>query len=410
MKRVYPLSVAVCILLTVIPRQTILGQCTCWTGLPATPVTQTFTLAPTNLSSASLIFPQFDPSIGDLSCMSLNYSLSAQSITGVRNLAPSTALLPTSNPDYSPTGRLSYMFSLLVSANVTGPGVSIIKPTNTVYGPDSLGASGQPDDTITYGPTNVLSNVGGSISVTPSGAYLGSGNAFLSYSISGGLSTILGGVNFLQKIQTTYWGNFTLTYYWCPAQPLATSLQNFTGVQNGNSILLKWQTTNEQNNIQYEIQASTDGQTFTTIGETTSNTASAGSTAKYQYQYDLNQIAVGKLYFRIKQTDASGKVTYSVIISVNPGGSADAGPVSYQTYPNPATNNITLQFNGNLTGRYLLELINTAGQSVLQRSVTMSGTSQISLDLNPQPAKGLYFLRTTDQTHGKSYVSKVFVQ
>jgi type IX secretion system substrate protein len=277
------------------------------------------------------------------------------------------------------------------------------------YGPYNFGATGTPTDSVTLGPDTILNRL--TDASTPSSVvpYIGTGTVDFSLVFGGG-TIATGGLNFNYTVRTKYWGWFLLTYYWCPNSVLATSIQDFTAIPNGNSILLKWQTNNEQNNIQYEIQASTNGQSFATIGETVSNPASAGVTAKYQYQYNPDQATVGTIYLRIKETDATGKISYSVILIVNPGGSTGQGPVSYQTYPNPATNNLTLQFNTNLTGRYLLELVNTAGQVVLNKSVTMSGTSQISLDLSPQPAKGLYFLRTTDQTHGKSYVSKVFVQ
>ena len=117
---------------------------------------------------------------------------------------------------------------------------------------------------------------------------------------------------------------------------------------------------------------------------------------------------MGKLYFRVEETDGNGKVSYTQIVVADPNKN-DADDISYQTYPNPATNSLLFQFNSNQTGRYLLELVNTAGQIVQQKAVTLTGTSQIRLDLNPQPAKGLYFLRTADLTHNKSYVSKVFI-
>jgi hypothetical protein len=199
-----------------------------------------------------------------------------------------------------------------------------------------------------------------------------------------------------------------ITYYTCPPVVLSTSITNFTAIENGSTILLQWESNNEQNNSNYEIQVSTDGKQFNSAGQTESDPATAGSTAKHQYQYNTDQINVGKLYFRIKQTDASGTVTYSTILIVSPGGSGDQS-ISYQTYPNPATNSLVFQFSNNQTGRYLLELINTAGQVVQQKSVTLTGASQIRFDLSPQPVKGLYFMRTRDLTHNQNYVSKVLI-
>lgn len=411
MNRVYSMMLSVCICMTVIhlPRVS-LAQCTCWTGNPATPVVATFTLSPTAVSSAILTFTQFNPSLGDLSCMRFDYNISASSIIGARNYAPSTALLPTTDPNYSPTGRLEYIFSLLSSANIIGANVSITKPFFTVLGPDSLGAYGQPDDTITYGPITVINNVTGSTSVTPSPAYMGGGMASISYSLLGGLNAIKGSLDYSQKIQTSLWGNFTLTYYWCPARPLATSIKNLTALPGGNSIQLQWLTDNEQNNTNYEIQISRDGNQFNTTGEIQGDPASAGSTAKYQYKYNLNPADVGKLYFRIKETDASGKVSYSMVVIATPDGISGGAHASYQTYPNPATNSLTFQFNTNQTGRYLLELVNTAGQTIQQKAVTLAGTNQIKMDLSPQPAQGLYFLRTRDLTRNQDFVSKILIK
>src|SRR5882762_5281956 len=131
MKSVYPLYLTVCICMTVISPGLLQAQCNCFDGSPATPIVNTFSLPPTSASSASLTFPKMDPSIGDLQCISLDYNLSAQSITGARNLAPSTALLNPADPKYSPTGRLEYSFDLLTSANISGPGFTLIKPYHT---------------------------------------------------------------------------------------------------------------------------------------------------------------------------------------------------------------------------------------------------------------------------------------
>lgn len=388
------------------------AQCNCAPGIPATAVVNTFTLAPTSQPSADLTFPQLNPSIGFIQCSKFDYTINGTTTTGVRNLAPSTALLPHGNPNYSPTGRLEYIFSLSIGANLSGPGISITKPYAQLYGPDSLGAYGQIDDTITYGPTQIINGVVGSVPVASNPAYAGNGTVTLSYSISGGLSTIKGGLNFSQQIQTTYSGNFSLTYYWCPNAVLSTTILDFTAVPNGHSILLQWTASNQTNNTNYEIQISPDGKSFAPLAQAESDPASTGTTAKYQYQYNPDQTDVGKQYFRIKETDGSGQVTYSKILSIDPNATGkfnEGGFVNYQVYPNPVVNSLVFQFNNNQTGRYLLELVNTAGQVVQQKPVTLTGTSQIRLDLNPHPAKGLYFIRTTDLTHNQHYVSKVFI-
>jgi len=410
MNRVYPLTLTVCICMMVVLPRISFAQCNCAPGIPATAVVNTFTLAPTSQPSADLTFPQLDPSIGYIQCSTFGYTINGVTTTNVDNLAPSTALLPHGNPNYSPTGRLEYIFSLNIGANLTGPGINITKPYSQLYGPDSLGAVGQPDAHITYGPTQIIDNVSGSVNVSTNPAYTGNGTVTLSYSISGGLSTIKGGLNFNQNIQTSYSGSFALTYYWCPNAVLSTSIIDFTAVPNGHSVLLQWIASNQTNNTNYEIQISPDGKSFASLAQAESDPASTGTTAKYQYQYNADQTDVGKQYFRIKETNGSGQITYSKILLIDPNGnSREGGFVNYQVYPNPVVNTLVFQFNANQTGRYLLELVNTAGQVIQQKPVTLTGTSQIRLDLNPHPAKGLYFIRTTDLTHNQRYVSKVFI-
>src|SRR4051794_28255342 len=105
MKPVYTVVFTMCICIMVNSPIFLAAQCTCSDGSAATPIVNTLTLSPTSQSIASLNFPKMDPSIGDLYCLKLDYSLSAQSISGARNLAPSTALLPPTDHLYSPTGK-----------------------------------------------------------------------------------------------------------------------------------------------------------------------------------------------------------------------------------------------------------------------------------------------------------------
>jgi hypothetical protein len=396
MKRVYPLTLTVILLMVTLPRIAA-AQCTCTGGIPATPVDYYATFGPTNTSSTSVSFPQFNPAIGTLACLKLKDSISGISSTHVTNTGPDST---------------QFEFLLTVSNNIKGPaggGINILQPFSQIYGPDSLAPFGIPGDTITYGPDTVFNNATSSGSSTSTAPYLGLGNVDFTYQISGGVNSLEGGLNYLAGPTTVYWGEFHLTYYWCPAAPLATSITNFTAVPNGNSILLQWLATNQEPNTTYEIQISTDGKNFTTLGEAESDAASTGSSSKYDYQYNFNPATVGQLYFRVQETDGTGRVSYSEIVVVDPNNNSSANNISYSTYPNPATNSLLFQFNSNQTGRFLLQLINTAGQTVQETAVTLTGTNQIQMNLSPQPVRGLYFLRTSDLTHNRSFVSKVFI-
>ena len=395
MNRVYTHLFIINLLIVSIPRVAF-SQCNCSAGVPATPITYYQSFAPTNASTTTINFPQFNPSIGTLACVSLNDTVSAITTTTVLNKASSS---------------VTYKFQLTVANDLEGPGgsISIANAYNRTYGPTTLARLGFPNDTATYGPDTIFYNEAdyGSTN-TNTAPYLGTGNVQFSYSLSGGVTTLQGGLNYTAGPTTFYSGAFALNYYWCPATPLSVNITDFTVTPQGDMLLLQWITQQQQPNTQYEIQISQDGKNYYDIGEAEGDASATGAAAKYQYQYNPDPAYVGQLYFRIRQTDPSGKVSISKVLVVGPQGSA--GAISMQTFPNPATNSLQIQFNGSQSGRFLMQLIGTGGQVVKEQLVTLAGSSQIRMDLSPHPVPGLYFLRTTDQTHNRSYVTKVFVQ
>jgi hypothetical protein len=392
MKSVYP-KVFTVILLAASTPVVSFAQCMCSAGVPATPVTYVTTLPATTAASASIAFPMFNPSIGTLACVSLVDTISGVSTTHVTNNAPDS---------------VDYKFELNINNDIEGPGGLSSTPDFSKIYLDTLAGNGQPGSSAVNGPDSIFVNAPDSNGTGNTVGYLGTGTVDLTYTIDGGLQTLKGGINFADTIITVYSGTFALTYYWCPATELATTVTNFTAIPNGNTIQLQWLANNQQSNTSYVIQISTDGQNFTNLGTAESNASSAGSSAEYQYQYNFDPTNVGKLYFRIEEVSPSGKIGYSVVDVVTPGATG-TGDISYQTFPNPATNSLLFQFNSNQTGNFVLQLVNTGGQIVQEKAVTLAESSQIRLDFNPQPASGLYFLRAVDLTHNKSYVSKVFI-
>ncbi|HSZ87289.1 MAG TPA: hypothetical protein VK787_14755, partial [Puia sp.] len=60
------------------------AQCVCSGGSPATAVTYLDTVLPTQASSTVFSFPKFNPTIGTLSCISFNDTISVAVTTSAR--------------------------------------------------------------------------------------------------------------------------------------------------------------------------------------------------------------------------------------------------------------------------------------------------------------------------------------
>jgi hypothetical protein len=87
-------------------------------------------------------------------------------------------------------------------------------------------------------------------------------------------------------------------------------------LEKNSSVILKWQTANEQNSDYFQIERSQDGQTFKSIDRV----AAAGNSALPRNYTFTDKNPVGrqsKIVYRLKQVDKDQNYFYSEIVSVN---------------------------------------------------------------------------------------------
>lgn len=364
------------------------AQCMCSpTDTPHT-ITQSYTLAPSYNQSFDITFAQFDKTIGNLQCAVLKDTITTISTTHVHNQAPQD---------------VEYRFRLTTSMNIDAPGISQSDAYDQYYGPDSLRAVGTGRDSIVYGPDSVIKQVAHVTTSNNPGAYYSGINPVIHFSISGGLVSLKGGLNFTSTISTLASGYFELTYYYCDFSPLATSIRNFMTYKDGNSIRIQWIADNGLIN-NYEIETSDDGHTFKSLAQPAGSHAAEAAATKYDYQYALDPAATGHYYFRIKQTDANGKVSYSNIRAVMLDRQEQAAFISY---PNPATNRLTLQFDRLFKGDYSVDILNITGQKIFSRIIKLDNSNLIRLQLPQTPRAGVYFVQARDLSSNQVYTKKV---
>ncbi len=368
------------------------AQCTCTGGIPATAINQSITISPTTTSTLNFSFQQFNPAIGNLSCVSLHDTITGNSVTGAGNTGPDST---------------AFLFQLTLTNKISGPGITMTHVYNSVHGYDTLAPFGIPGDTITYGPENIITFPTGIGNTGGNAAYLGLGTVNFSYSINGGMITLDGGSNYNSSVTTVIGGTLKLTYYWCPTVALGAEISNFSVYKKNGSISLQWLGTTDQQDLIYEIDYSNDNEHWLAAGTVPAGSAPAGTVAQYQYQYNPAKADLGDLYFRIKRTDAEGNVVYSVIKAVNLQ-LEDQRP-GIQIYPNPVNQKILIQFDEQQTGNYVLELVGTTGQVIARKQVQLSGASITNMDLSNKPASGIYFLRAVNMANNRQFLTKVIV-
>ena len=370
-----------------------LAQCTCSDGLPATAVPYSVTIPPTTSSILTFTFPQFDPSVGTLSCVRVRDTISGITTSGALNTGPDST---------------AFLFQLTLTNKITGPGIIINHtPINRTYGYDTLAPYGDPADTITYGPNPVFTNLTGTGATGGNAAYLGLGTVDFTYKINGGMIALDGGLNYKSGISTTIGGTIALTYYWCPAVLLSNSINGFSAVKNGSSISLKWTGENEQATDAYSIEYSKDGVHFTAIGKQAAY-LSDGTVSNYQFTYNITSTDGDRLYFRIRKTNVNGNSGYSPVRVINLGVATAIN--NFMVYPNPSSKHISVEWSSAVSGNIGVSIVNSTGQQFYANTYKLNTASSLQFDMPSSASPGIYYLLVRDLANNSGQITKLVIR
>jgi hypothetical protein len=180
---------------------------------------------------------------------------------------------------------------------------------------------------------------------------------------------------------------------------LPIMLMSFEAKRVNRKVELRWETASEYNNEFFTIERSMDGQMFESILDI-KGAGNSSSTLEYT-AVDLDEI-VGRVYYRLKQTDFNGTFDYSEIISLNLLSVAEGKPL-IKLFPNAVQAggelNIVIQ-NRNGSSTYQLDMISLNGVSVLRRSFKIDQNAILNLPLDLKP--GYYLIKISNSILSKT--------
>lgn len=172
----------------------------------------------------------------------------------------------------------------------------------------------------------------------------------------------------------------------CPVV-LPLTLVSFEGsLQNGIS-QLQWVISKSLDLDHFNVQKSTDGANFTTIG----HVSMAQSKDLQSYSFPDSAILNGTAYYRLEMVGKNDYTTYSRIISLANNQPAITEKITI--VPNPLGSTLTFNFTSSSSGANEVNIYNVNGVKVFSTQIALQkGNNQVSLALNPNIANGLYFL------------------
>lgn len=174
---------------------------------------------------------------------------------------------------------------------------------------------------------------------------------------------------------------------------------NFIGVvanKTGNGVNVKWDVGDEINVQEYQLEKSTNGYVFNTVG-----TVSAQN--KSVYSYTDNGIKSNVIYYRVRSVDIDGKSKYSGIIKLTYNNSFSN---IIMVYPTVAQSQITIQHSQLPSNAKVL--ISTSDGRILKTVVPNVGVSNTMIDVSNLSA-GMYIVKL-DHGDGKSETAKFVKQ
>ncbi len=155
-------------------------------------------------------------------------------------------------------------------------------------------------------------------------------------------------------------------------------------------VLLKWITTQDVSNSHYEVERSFDMRNYNSIGLVLDGFAVNNTDKSYQFKdYSPELQGRSMVYYRLKQFDSKGKITYSEILAVRLQANSS---VKMLVSPNPFMEHLNIRFNAaENSSTAVIRISNLAGQTLLSKQAIINkGYHNIQIDGLSRLAAGMY--------------------
>jgi hypothetical protein len=165
---------------------------------------------------------------------------------------------------------------------------------------------------------------------------------------------------------------------------LPLKMGDFTATKKPTGIQLNWETLSEQNTSHFEIERSTDGTNFVSIGRVN---ATGNSAIRQYYSFTDVQPSPGTNFYRLKLTDIDAAFTLSRVLAIK-----NENSIKLQVFPNPVSDVLQVQLPSSQKETVNITITDAAGKSVYFKPLQVSeGNNATSIPVQHLP-KGTYYL------------------
>jgi len=202
--------------------------------------------------------------------------------------------------------------------------------------------------------------------------------------------------------------SWSIKISYTPPVVTPVSLLSFSGYREGSHNLLKWSTASEQNNKGFQIERSTDGINYSSIGFVNSRSVNGNSASLLHYTFNDNNLQGNKQYYRLKQSDIDGREKLSNIILIK--GQLPTSLTLSGLFPNPANNIISIIVDAPDGNEVELMITDMNGRLIKRQSAAVeAGTNTIPVDIS-KLTNGIYAVKLNCKSTCETVTGKFIKQ
>ena len=342
-------------------------------------------------------FPKFDPNTGMVTCVNLCVT--------IKGIIDSVALENFSSA--AQTGSYSYSRRDTVS----GPGIPTFLSSGTNdlnFGPYPLaafdGVLGSGPDFYSVGSDTVLTkvlcvNISDSTTIAD---FYGTDSVTYNYHITASAGWGVTGGSAAAFVLSSALVNFHFSYCTCPSNTLPLNVRSFNIRKlAADKAEITWNGFDNPNaSYHYEIEMSRDGNSFTSVGYQAKTEFEANG---YKFLYAATD-GNGSYYFRVKQVYSSGYTRFTDIKSID---LENTDKPKINIFPNPSNGVVGIKFANISSGKFLIQISNTQGQTVFSKEEEIIGDGVRYITTLQ---RGMYWLRLIDVTSHLSCVNQLLIK
>ena len=172
--------------------------------------------------------------------------------------------------------------------------------------------------------------------------------------------------------------------------PTRSTLTSFQALFSRKAVAVSWNTASGNHSSLFEVERSLDGTDYEKVGEVKS--AEAVAPGEYTFTDPIHERErKNDLYYRLRQTDAAGRVTYSKVLILRSYGSKSVEAVSVT--PDPGVNDIQVGVQLKEKSFVMMRVMDGSGSELIkQTAMGENGENSYNIEGTSQLQPGMYQL------------------